>query len=223
MPRSASSSRIAETDRELAAKLRGIGGQAGGALGSGHDRAQIREVVDEVMRSLGGSFSPPGIELYHELESLADEIQVARREFVAMRPGEIRGEQIQEAGHELDAVVDATSKATWEILAAMEELDKMAPGMEPGQRDAVQGAVMRVYEACNFQDITGQRVTKVVKTLKHVEEKMEALLAVFSHLPHLDEEIAERQGEAALLNGPALPQNSTNSQADIDALLASFD
>lgn len=215
MAASAMSSRLVEADRDLTAKLREIGGQSNPAM--------VRETVEEVMATLKGSFSLGDIHMYHELEALADEIQTARREFVALRPGEIGGKQIEEAGHELDAVVEATSKATWEILGAMEEIEKVTGDMTPEIREGVQAAVVRVYEACNFQDITGQRVNKVVRTLRHVEAKMEALLAVFSHLPHLDEEAEEPEGEASLLNGPALPQNGTNSQADIDALLASFD
>lgn len=224
MAASASSSRFVEADRDLAERLRGIRDRTGGAPDGAPDSAKVREVVEEVLGTLKGTLSLGDIHLYHEIEALADEIQVARREFVALRPGEIRSKQIEEAGHELDAVAEATSKATWEILGAMEEMETLAAGLAPELRENLQAMIVRVYEACNFQDITGQRVGKVVRTLKHVEAKMEALLAVFDHLPHFDEEDGgEAPGEASLLNGPALPQSGTNTQADIDALLASFD
>ena len=35
-----------------------------------------------------------------------------------------------------------------------------------------------VFEACSFQDITGQRITKVVKSVTYVEDRVNALISV---------------------------------------------
>ena len=43
----------------------------------------------------------------------------------------------------------------------------------------LQDAVTRIYEACSFQDITGQRITKVVTTLKVIEEKVAHIISTF--------------------------------------------
>ncbi len=81
-------------------------------------------------------------------------------------------------------------------------------------------------KACSFQDITGQRITKVVKALRHIESKIDALLTVFGADHPSDTasvpETAAAGAQASLLNGPQLPE-AANSQADIDALMASFD
>ena len=93
--------------------------------------------------------------------------------------------------------------------------------------EQVTNAVTQVYESCNFQDITGQRITKVVKALKHIEDRVDALVAAFGDEIHKYREqhpTAEPQKSAdeKLLNGPQMPDEASK-QAEIDALLASFD
>jgi len=111
----------------------------------------------------------------------------------------------------------------------VEIIDGLTAEMEPAMAEKVTEAVTQVFEACNFQDITGQRITKVVKALKHIEQKVEALVAAFGdeiqkyRTLHPDHRQAEDEtSDAALLNGPQMPDDAAK-QAEIDALLASFD
>jgi chemotaxis protein CheZ len=112
----------------------------------------------------------------------------------------------------------------------MESLESLTPEMTPEIAEQVTAAVTQVYEACNFQDITGQRITKVVKALKHIESKVDALVAAFGDeiskykatQPESASPAEDTMSDAALLNGPQLPDNASK-QNDIDALLASFD
>src|ERR1700744_6406131 len=82
----------------------------------GLSREEVAEIVEEVVKSLGGTFSLAEINLYREIDTLAKVIQAAKREIVAVRPDEISDRHIPEATIELDAVVEATAKATGEIL-----------------------------------------------------------------------------------------------------------
>ncbi len=190
-------------------------------LQPGLSREDVAEIVDEVLRSLGGSFSLSEINLYHEIDTLAKVIQAAKREIVAVRPDDISARHIPEAADELDAVVSATAKATGEILDLAESLEKLGATLPPAARAQITEAVTGIFEACNFQDVTGQRITKVVKTLNYIEDKIGSLLKAFGEglgeLPPLPGE--EREGDEKLLNGPQLPQNA-NSQSEIDAILA---
>ena len=107
----------------------------------------------------------------------------------------------------------------------------MATEMAPEMGEKVTNAVTQVYEACNFQDITGQRITKVVKALKHIESKVDALVGAFgediakykaAHPTTEPKKEHDPMSAAYLLTGPQLPDNASK-QDDIDALLASFD
>ena len=185
-------------------------------------RAEITSAVEEVISSLTGSLTLSDIKLYRELEDLARFIQTAKREIAAVRPEDIRSEHIPIATDELDAVVAATAHATGEILDRAEALEKLAATLPPGPAAEISDAVTAIFEASNFQDITGQRITKVVRTLKFIESKIDGLVAAFGSAsidlgPAL--EIEEPEGDAALLHGPQMPA-AANTQAEIDAILA---
>jgi chemotaxis protein CheZ len=197
-------------------------------------REEIADVVTSLLATMEGDLSDGNLKVFAELESLSNYILAAKSEIAALRPDEITARHLPKATDELDAIVGATEEATNSILGAMESLEAIA-GELPGEfGDKVNEAVTQVYEACNFQDITGQRITKVVNTLKHIEEKVEALVSAFgdeiakykkAH-PESDEtpegEKKKAPTDADLLNGPQLPDDASK-QAEIDALLASFD
>ena len=80
----------------------------------------------------------------------------------------------------------------------------------------LQDATTRIYEACSFQDITGQRITKVVATLKTIEAKVAQIVATFGGSDRGRAIAAAAEtGEAALLNGPQHPAVAMD-QSDID-------
>ncbi len=190
------------------------------------DAADIAAVVEAVMKSLSGDVSLTEFKLYHELQKLADYIQSAKREIAAIRPDEIRATHIPMATDELDAVVGATAEATGVILDSAESLERLADAMPAGAGEEIRNIATRIYEACNFQDVTGQRITKVVRALKHIEEKIDALLSAFGEgvkapAASTEADPAARSDERHLLHGPQLPEEA-NKQDDIDAILASL-
>jgi len=81
---------------------------------------------------------------------------------------------------------------------------------------------MKIYEACSFQDITGQRVSKVIQTFNVIESKIDKLVSVLGVKESGEEEEDERVGDERLLNGPQMADEAI-SQEDIDKLLAEFD
>jgi chemotaxis protein CheZ len=209
-----------DEDADLLRKLAAIGPKNDSALDSG----AVASVVEAVVASLSGDMSVADLKLYHELEQLARYIQSAKREIAQIQPQDI-SERIPAATDELDAVVDHTAKATGTILDAAETVEKLAPTMPPEMGNTVANAVTRIYEACNFQDITGQRITKVVKTLKYIEQKIDALLIAFggdlADAPPPPPPEPEDEN-ARLMHGPQLPK-AANNQDDIDAILARLD
>src|SRR6185437_3448091 len=78
--------------------------------------AQIEAIVNGVVATLSGDISLADLQLYREVEALADYIRNARAEIAELRPDEIRDRHIPIATDELDAVVEATADATGTIL-----------------------------------------------------------------------------------------------------------
>ena len=204
-------------------------------------RDEVTDIVRNILGSMDGDISATDLRLYKEVVDLAKFIETAKQEIAALQPAEIRDEHIRTATDELDAVIGATEKATFAIFDACDAIGAIA-----GQSDAETSAklndqITAIYEACNFQDITGQRISKVVRTLKHIESKVDMIVAAFgsevrqNHAPRLAKLAAEEAEAAAhfepmsaeeadqqLLHGPQLPGNAMD-QDEIDRLLASFD
>ncbi len=168
------------------------------------------------------------VSVYAELESLAAYIDAAKQEIAAIRPENVKEELLPSATDELDAIVEATADATNVIMDNCERVEGVMGGVSAEVSDTLMEATTRIYEACTFQDITGQRIGKVVTALKSIEERIDALLYTLGDgkapkpkakpKPKTKQEIAD----ADLLEGPQLGDKA-KSQAEIDDLLASFD
>ena len=184
---------------------------------------QVGEVVHALLETVTGDISAGDLRLYRELESLASYIQSAKAEIAQLRPDEIRSDFIPSATDELDAIVGSTEAATNNILDAAEKLEGLAPVLEPDVAERLSEIVTTIYESCNFQDLTGQRITKVVKVLKVIEERVDTLVKVFgAQVDQGPAQPKEITSDDDLLNGPQLP-DAAKDQAEIDRLMASFD
>lgn len=167
-------------------------------------------------------------ELGKEVNEMLEFISRARDELATMRPRTITDRHIPSARDELDAVVKHTESAAGQIMDAADELGSIADTLEEPHKATIADLSTRIFEASSFQDITGQRVTKVVSVLQHIEQRLAALAEVIGDHEVHDEniEVFDETGEVvnedALTHGPQL-DGKGNSQDDIDALLASFD
>jgi chemotaxis protein CheZ len=134
---------------------------------------------------------------------------------------------------ELDAVVDGTEQATQQILAAAEVIDQSADTLSASVRSRqdrmlaadIQEQVIQVFEACNFQDIAGQRIGKVVAALKFIETHIARMVEIWGGLDAFAEvapaAMAARAGGKSLLTGPRLAGDAGHADQDeIDALFA---
>ncbi|MFH1557272.1 MAG: protein phosphatase CheZ [Pseudomonadota bacterium] len=168
--------------------------------------------------------------LWAGLETIQEAIQNTKSEIAALHSEGGGGEQLFRATDELDAVVAATETATETILSAAEDIEVLAVklsrslvGDDLALAEAIQAQTIKVFEACNFQDISGQRIGKVVKLLRFVEERISSMANIWGGAA----EVATansiipvvREGDAALLNGPSLADDANVvSQDDIDSL-----
>ncbi len=193
-------------------------GETGGDSGDGAGGGPGEEVSNTQIYLLRGQL--------HELKECIDK---TKREIVAVRrPGEGgEGDRLITAAMELDAIVKATEEATHSILNATEDIDervqivKERVGDHKSHEllDEISNLTISIFEACNFQDISGQRTTKVVKTLNFLEDRIHAMIDIwgdddFAHITAVEEELG---GDAALLQGPQLEDQGV-SQDDIDKL-----
>lgn len=188
-----------------------------------YQKDKVVRIINSVIEKVSQSKEREQDTLYHQLKELQGLIEQARSEIGHTRASDIKDKHIPTATDELDAIIEATAVATGCIMDACEAIEGHVATL-PGDTGAdISGEVTKIYEACTFQDITGQRITKVVKTLKTIEEKVDMLIGILG-----DEHAGEggdedtRMGDEALLNGPQLAGQGI-SQEEIDKLLGEFD
>ncbi len=165
-----------------------------------------------------------------EISDIAGRIKATKVEMAALRHPLANEDKFQEASEQLSAVVRATEGATNAIIGAAEEIEdivsevrsQLPEGYQNSRLKDLNDLTLRIFEACNFQDLTGQRITKVVQALSFIEQRIDSMMSVwnqkeFEALP-LPPSIAKTDSGLAL-HGPAEESsNSRVSQADIDAL-----
>jgi chemotaxis protein CheZ len=166
----------------------------------------------------------------NELAVLRDAIVRNKRELSALiNDGNER--RMSRAAGELGAAVESMEKATQKILASAEAVDECARALASALTDDyhhglaqdVQDHVVRVYEACNFQDLAGQRIGKVIATLITVEEQLATMVQRYHGSSEADRpaDDACRSPAGDLINGPRLDGDAGHvSQQDIDAMFA---
>lgn len=130
---------------------------------------------------------------------------------------------------QLDAIVQATADATHKILDHAECIQSLISQEKDKPvntiLDTVNNHIMEIYESCSFQDITGQRIGRVVKVLKVIEEKLWSLADTFglpddeqSSASHKTEDTNNDFSDSSLMNGPQLP-GSGQDQSSVDELM----
>ena len=166
-----------------------------------------------------------------ELDTIYEAIASTKREIATLHVTGFNGPEMSRVTDELDAIVIGTEQATEGILSAAEEIDQNASSLvgmisDPscqGFASDIQDSVVKIFEACNFQDLTGQRISKVVNAMRFIESRILRMMEIWGGLESFKDvepdTIAKREGDAALLNGPALAADEgVANQDDIDAL-----
>jgi chemotaxis protein CheZ len=166
-----------------------------------------------------------------ELDLIHDAINRTKREIAVLHGKSFNGDEMAKVNGELGAVVGGTEQATQQILEAAESIDNAASALSKNTSldqqkilsEEISERVVSIFEACNFQDLTGQRISKVMTTMKFIEQHINEMMniwggvdAIKAHAPPI---IDTREGDAKLLNGPKLDGDIGHaSQDDIDAM-----
>ncbi len=191
----------------------------------------VSEVVDIVSSLIEGKSYGDDIEaIAIELREMLDYVGSAKYELDKMQAKSLSNRDIPDATNQLDAIVQATEDAASVIMDAAEVISEIAENVDQKQGEKLMDLSTHLFEASSFQDLTGQRITKVEKILNHLEDRLNNLADAIGDTyvaPPEDQNIAKdaegvAMNDTDLLHGPQL-EGQGNSQEDIDALLASFD
>lgn len=166
--------------------------------------------------------------LKYEISNLSQYIERFRQEIARLNKGDPDSNFKNMSDH-LDAIIAHTDSATHAILQNLEEISDLVCQIQDKVKDAETSELCdqaiekttNAMESCTFQDITGQRVTKIIRSMQFVEERVGAMVE-FMGRDSVEKEASELPPEKVkdpMLNGPQLPGNAI-SQDDIDKLFA---
>jgi chemotaxis protein CheZ len=200
--------------------------------------AELKALQNLIERQTGalrkadpGTLEPNGLrELKDETDTIHRAIAHTKQEIATLHAGTFSDGKPR-ATRELDAVVDGTERATQQILDAAEIIEEAANSLsasvkqeqEQALAQDIQDHVLRIFEACNFQDLSGQRIAKVLATLQFVEDRIARMMEIWggaeAFKDYAGPAASEGAAEAHLLHGPKLEGDAGHaSQADIDAM-----
>jgi chemotaxis protein CheZ len=232
---------------QMGAARAGTPAASGGAPASGFRQQEIltelKALRDLVELRLGdgasdtldiAQFGANGLRrLKDETDSIQRAINRTKEEIATLHFGTFNPTGRARAAQELDAVVDGTERATQQILEAAETIEEAANTLsasvkrEQDQALAhdIRDHVVRIFEACNFQDIASQRIAKVLSTLKFIEDRIARMMEIWGGTDALKDytaaALADRGSVSELINGPKLEGDSGHaSQDEVDEMFA---
>ena len=199
--------------------------------------AELRESGATAVSTPMGMMAPGTLDESAEMDIRVEIAQMvrgigrAKSEIAAIKHPLASEDQVDIAATQLETIVRTTEQATNDIMTATDATDailKKIHGLSLEDQDIqdhleeAAGQLITIIESCSFQDITGQRITEVVKTLRFIESRILSMIEIwggldaFQDLPIVSSDTDE-SGDEDLLNGPAL-EGQGLSQDDIDAL-----
>ena len=219
VPESAPTTMQQQILAELAALRELIARQPDRAPGSDADRTS-------------GDIEAEGLrQLKDETDTIQRAINRTKQEIATLHVNGLNAPESGRAVRELDAVVGGTEQGIQSILASAEDIDEAANTLSAMLKDEreralaqdIRDQVIRIFEASNFQDLAGQRIAKVMATLKFIEDRIARMMEIWGGIEAFKDytaaALAERETGPALLNGPKLEGDSGHvSQDQIDAM-----
>jgi chemotaxis protein CheZ len=209
--------------------------------------AKIDEIRDllrparEVIIEMAGAYRREMVdaaEVRGELAAINTAIDETKRHVGAIRARAASNAGVETAADELGAVVQDTERATISILDSAERIEMLAGVIQSDmsadnvrrRSDEIAALAQAIFESCNFQDLTGQRIARVCETLEFIARRVHHMVEAWGGKDAIDAIIAreaealERQrimeGTHALAQGPRLSDADDGhvDQADIDRL-----
>src|SRR3954466_227108 len=191
------------------------------------DTTMLLKALDRIEAAIRGERSVEPVDrIRFDLVEMSKAIARTKTEIAAIKPDADHHGKFGEASVELDSVVQATETATSDILACAEHIQEMAwtlreQGIDGAVCDLLDAKATEVYTACSFQDITGQRTRKVIGVLRYLEDRINAMIAIWG----LDGAMAAEAAETrAVDEGKSLPtapggRGQGRDRADVDRVM----
>ena len=193
---------------------------------------EIEEKIDRLADAVGESEAAEtgsAQDARQEIQEIRRKMLSLQLEVAALRHPKALDDVLSETALELAEIVQTTENAANQILDSTELIDRAVTELRSMIMDdsaevlfdQIESLTAKIFESTNFQDLTGQRVTKVLRTIHDVEEHLDRMIEIWGRdvfatvpIPKPKDPITD---DGNPLCGPALNGDGL-SQSDIDAL-----
>ncbi|KMO29733.1 hypothetical protein VQ02_29220 [Methylobacterium variabile] len=180
------------------------------------DTDVLLQAIGRLENAVTTERGPPGMErLRFDLIEMAKAISRTKSEIAAIHTPDQDQSQLGAASEALDGIVRTTERATSDILQAAEEVQEVAwtlreTGADSRICDRLDQNATQIYTACSFQDLTAQRTSRIVNTLRYLEQRLTAMIEIWASE---DDPPAQPQSRASV------PETALD-QDDVDQIVA---
>lgn len=190
------------------------------------DTDVLLDAIKRLEQAVAGERVAQDVErLRSHLREMATAITRTKSEIATIHAVEQEHSHLFAASEALDAITRTTEQATSDILAAAEHIQESAwtlreDGANPELCDDLDRRATEIYTACSFQDLTAQRIGKIIQTLRYLEGRINTMIAIWD------------QTEGALLPPGTVPTPAETtpdlepfdlSQSDVDSVIVDHD
>ncbi len=200
------------------------------------DTDTLLTAIDKLEKTIVRERAPSSLmnQVRMDLADMAAAIDKTKREIAQIKHEDNKGsERFERATLELDAIVSQTESATGDILGSAEKIQEYAwtlreQGVDEEKCNELDMEATNIYMACSFQDLTGQRIRKIVDAMRYVETRINKMIEIWGfesdgvEVDHHDIKRGDARPDAHLLNGPALDGEGVG-QNDVDVLFDQVD
>jgi chemotaxis protein CheZ len=191
----------------------------------GDDEVSLTDVValaEITAESFNAFYRTMDAAIYRELREIAAYISTMKAEIGALQPNDLKSQRIPAAGRELDLIVQSTADATNTIMECAEAIMAADASDARAYKTFVDEKMIVLFETCSFQDITGQRIGKVIDALRQIEARVTRFATAINarDAKGYADEAERRRAERArllMLNGPQ-ERTKAMPQSNVDAL-----
>lgn len=177
--------------------------------------------LDDIIKQFLDILSPHIVnkekqDIYHQIELISAKFLSLKKDISNISNEILDHNFIPNINMELRSVVTQTEKSVTGILDVSDEISELASKVtDPQIKTELMIKATRILELSNFQDLTGQRIQKIIHHLSEIESIMFKMLHALRPEAKLRTKVLS--ADELLVNGPQGDDN-TPSQDDIDAL-----
>lgn len=219
---------FANFKKELLTELRQMSGDLG------HDGVNMDDLSDQEQKLL---IKQKELNLVkNEIRALSFSIQSTKKEIATLyRAQSGHQNRFTVVTDELDTIVKDTESATSAIMDIAENIDDAATNIistaessyVAGVAEEISQNVVRMFESCNFQDLTGQRITKVINTMKMIDDRIQNIINIwgddeFSTYTDLEADPTGLDNLQSVLAAPT-EENEKVTQIEADDIMSQDD